>query len=102
MKQKRYVKLVSNVSCEIKRIIRGIVANYKHQDHRLHEVGITCYEAKIKSDFIYSRTPYAYTDYKHHYCSDGKTFFSDRSPRSHTVHKAKVLFSIIRLLCMHV
>ena len=66
------------------------------------EVGITCYEAKIKTDFIYSRSPYALTYYKRHYCSDGRTFFSDRSPRSHTVHKAKVLFSIIRLLCMHV
>ena len=84
------------------RIIRRIVGNYKYQDHRLNEVGITCYEAKIEIDFIYCRTPYAFTDYKRHYCSDGRAFFSDRSPRSHTVHKAKVLSSIIRLLCMHV
>ena len=36
----------SSLSCKIKRIIWGIVANYKYQEHRLNEVGITYYVAK--------------------------------------------------------
>ena len=47
VKERRCVKLVLNMislqtlsTCEIKRIIRGIVANYKYQDHRLNEVGM--------------------------------------------------------------
>ena len=36
----------SSLSCEIKRIISGIVANHMYQEHRLNEVGITYYVTK--------------------------------------------------------
>ena len=35
-----------SLSCQIKRIIWGIVASYMYQEHRLNEVGITYYVTK--------------------------------------------------------
>ena len=50
--------------------------------------GGTSVHRLIKIDRIYSRTPYALTDYDRHYRLDDRTVFSDRSPRPDTVQEA--------------
>ena len=85
------ISLQTLSSCEIKRIIQGIVANYKYPDQTRAEAEHVKWSQLKLAAFTLELCMRSQTTNATIVQMTG--LFSDRSSRSHTLHEAKFLLS---------